>query len=318
VEVNSLSNELVMLTNTSAAGVTPNTTNFYDLISRDQQPSSPSSVLAVADIISPVFPENIVAAEQKKECSSELNLIDVPYSEHIQELDILQYQLGLPREIMVPDLSMKGSGLAIESISKIGNLSQIDNDISVSLASNAVIKPSDTTGCVNDRVDVAMLSIATGQLAYGFYGQSPAAFQDASGKYVTYQSHDIKLSRPIADYSSTKANVAGFEMSPLNSTQYQPSFLSAQVSQSIAAHDDYTIDGVKATQIMAHHFLDKFMPRKMTLISSGESSTLYIRDYFSNDAANDLYFPYAQKNIRSIDIERVVVNGFIIKNIRTI
>jgi hypothetical protein len=318
VEVNSLSNELVMLTNTSSAGVTPNTTNFYDLISRDQQPSSPSSVLAVADIIAPVFPENIVAAEQKNECRSDLNLIDVPYPDHIQELGILQYQLGLPRENMVSDLSLKGSGLAIESISKIGNLSQIDNDISVSLASNAVIKSSDTTGCVNDRVDVAMLSIATGQLAYGFYGQFPAAFPDASEKYVADQSHDIKLSRPIADYCSTNADVVGFEKSPLNSTQYQPNVLSAHISQSNAAHDDYTIDGVKATQIMAHHFLDKFMPRKMTLISSGESSTLYIRDYFSNDAANDLYFPYAQKNLRSIDIERVVVNGFLIKNIRAI
>lgn len=316
--INSLINDLVMLTSISSTGVTPNTTKFYDLMSRDQQSSSPSSVLAMADIVSPVFADCIVAAEQKNEFRSDLNSINALHSEHIHELDILQYQLGLPQENMVPDLSENVFGLAMELISHIGNMSQVEHEIPMSLVLNAVVKPSGVTDCDNDRVDVAMLSIATGQLAYGFYSQCSVGFSEVSEENIAHQSNDIKLSKPVADYSFSPNSITGSDVSSLHFIQIQPGAVSFHASQANATNDDYSIDRIKATQSVAHYLINKLLPRKLTLISSGESAALYIRDYYSSDNATECYAPYAQQNISSINVERVVVNGVLIKDSRTV
>lgn len=113
-------------------------------------------------------------------------------------------------------------------------------------------------------------------------------------------------------------SITGSDVSSSHFIQFQPGAVSFHASQLNATNNDYLIDRIKATQSVAHYFVNKLLPRKVTLISSGESAALYIRDYYSNDNATEFYAPYAQLNISSINVQRVVVNGVLIKDSRTV
>lgn len=314
MSVNPLSNQFVIYTGSSCTDVDSNAINFYDFMYRNQGDNKSSSPLVDNDISSSIKQDFCATPQDESVCSSGLNLHDACYSNYAHEVDVLQCQLGLSERGEMSELSRQESIFVDigtprnESVDKVEVATLSFSVTNVTMDSLSVV--CDFT----HRVDVAMLSIATGHLAYGFLAQMPNVFLDL--KYTAFPPLQLKECCSTISASSVPVVSAEFDASILfYAPNIQVNFSSGYSSAALNSYDDNIIYEPKAGQVIVNFFLNKIQARKMTLVSAGEYSTLYVRDYFNNNQSGCL-FVFEKGGYESVRIGKVVINGFLIDNVK--